>query len=525
MNAETEIINQVTAEFSADAVLSSSTDGNVLNIRTRPDALAKVTSSIAHRFDASLVTLHAADTRLSCGNFTIYAVLAPVKQDLFVTVMAEVPESPGTFPSVTPLIYSADWYEREILDMFGLTAIGHPDMRPLVLYDNWPQGYFPLRKDFKGPVPQAKTEYTYRRVEGEGVFEIPVGPVHAGVIEPGHFRFSVAGEPVINLEIRMGYVHKGIEKLSESMPYGKGVFLAERISGDNGVAHSTAYCQALEQIAGVKVPGRARYLRTVFLEMERIYCHFGDIGGIALDTAYNVGAQHSYILREQMMALNERITGSRLLRSVNCIGGVRRDISKEDVQEIRAALIKIKLDFDEFVTLAFTQPSLLDRIETTGRLSTEAAKGLNVVGPGARASGIDRDVRRDHPHAAYEELSFRVPTYSEGDVYARTKVKIDEVRESVSLIEQALSQMPGGEIAVPVGNIPQGRIGMSLVETHRGEAVHWILSGDGRPFRHKIRDPSFCNWLAMETAVIGNIVPDFPLVNKSFNLSYSGNDL
>ena len=214
-------------------------------------------------------------------------------------------------------IYAADWYEREILDMFGLTPLGHPDLRPLVLYDDWPQGIYPLRKDFdlSTKVPRVPSEYHFKKVEGEGVFEIPVGPVHAGVIEPGHFRFSVAGEPVINLEIRLGYTHKGIEKLSEGMPYAKGVFLAERISGDSGVAHSTAYCQAVEKAAGVKIPERAEYLRTVFLEMERIYNHLGDVGGIALDTAFSVAAAHAFILKERMLQLNECVTGSRLLRS------------------------------------------------------------------------------------------------------------------------------------------------------------------------------------------------------------------
>jgi Ni,Fe-hydrogenase III large subunit len=330
---------------------------------------------------------------------------------------------------------------------------------------------------------------------------------------------------VINLEVRLGYVHKGIERLSESMPYARGVYLAERISGDNGFAHSTAYCQAVEQIAGVRAPERAEYLRTVFLEMERIYNHLGDAGGIALDTAYSVGAQHAYILRERMLQLNDEICGSRLLRSINCIGGVRRDVTKEDVAKLRAALIAVKLDLNDFVGLVTRMPALLDRTETTGILPTEAAKNLDVVGPGARASGIDRDVRRDHPYAAYGKMSFNVHTLKEGDVNARMQVKIFELYDSMSIIEQALDTLPGGDIFVPVKDVPADRIGMSLVEAPRGELVHWILSGDGKPYRHKVRDPSFCNWPALEIAVPGNIVPDFPLVNKSFNLSYSGNDL
>ncbi len=517
------IASEIAAYFDSDMATASVT-GNEVHIRTNKDSLARVAAYVAEKYDGRLITLHAVDARKTGGTFTLVAAFS-LQGDRFAVIEADVPAGEPSFHSLTPYVYCANWYEREITDMFGLTPIGHPDLRPLVLYDNWPQGYHPLRKDFKSNVPQVKVDYPYHRVEGEGVFEIPVGPVHAGVIEPGHFRFSVAGEPVISLEVRMGYVHKGIEKLSESTTYDKGVYLAERISGDNGFSHSTAYCQAIEKIAGIEVPERARYLRTVFLEMERIYNHLGDVGGIALDTAYNVGAQHAYIMRERMLQLNEEICGSRLLRSINRVGGVRRDITKDDAAKLRTALIKVKLDLNDFVSLVSMQPSLLDRTETTGVLSAEAAKSLNVVGPGARASGIDRDVRRDHPYAAYGRLHFKVHTLKEGDVNARMKVKIFETYDAMSIIEQALDSLPGGDVFTLPGEVPAGKTGMSLVESPRGELVHWILTGEGRPSRHKVRDPSFCNWLALEVAVPGNIVPDFPLVNKSFNLSYSGNDL
>ena len=519
------ITNEITAAFGADMALAKE-EGNNVFVRAGKDALPYVASFVVKRYGATLASIHAADTRRVNGGYTIYVVMSLAAENLIVTVEAEIPELPGTYQSLTPMIYSANWYEREIADMFGLTPVGHPDLRPLVLYDNWPPEYHPLRKDAGGMPPKVPTEYPYHRVEGEGVFEIPVGPVHAGVIEPGHFRFSVAGEPVLNLEIRMGYVHKGIEKLSERMTYAKGVALAERISGDNGMAHATAYCQAVEQIAEMEVPDRARYIRTVFLEMERIYNHLGDVGGISLDTAYNVGAQHAYILREKILQLNECITGSRLLRSINKIGGVRQDLTKDDTEKIRTALVKIKLDFEDFANLVNRQTSIMDRTETTGVLPIDAAKNLNVVGPGARGSGISRDVRRDHPYAAYGDLSFVVHTRKEGDVNARMQVKIAEIYDSMSLVEEALTKLPTGSIRAEPADIPAGKIGISLVEAPRGELVHWILAGDGgKPFRHKIRDPSFCNWLAMEVATPGNIVPDFPLVNKSFSLSYSGNDL
>ena len=503
-------------------IISLEIRGNCLDILVESEALAPVASYVYKKFGASLVTEHAADL----GPMRVYAVFSLNKEGLFVTVMSDI-EDRHVYRSLTPDIYAADWYEREIMDMFGLIPLGHPDLRPLVLYDDWPQDLYPLRKDFdlSSRVPRVPTEYHFKKVEGEGVFEIPVGPVHAGVIEPGHFRFSVAGEPVINLEIRLGYAHKGIEKLSESMPYAKGVYLAERISGDNSVAHAAAYCQAVEQAGDIVIPDRAEYLRTVYLEMERVYCHLGDVGGIALDTGFNVAASHAFILKERMMQLNAHTSDSRLLRSTCCIGGVRRDIGTDTAMRIRGTLIRTKLDLNDLVELLAHTPSFLDRVESTGRLPEEAARSLNVVGPAARASGIGRDVRQDHPYAAYGKLNFKVPVLKEGDVDARLHVKIDEIYESMSLIEQALDTMPAGEICSAPIEIPVGRIGMGLVEAPRGEAVHWLLSGEGRPFRHKIRDPSYCNWPALEVAVPGNIVPDFPLINKSFNLSYSGSDL
>ncbi|MCX6653307.1 MAG: NADH-quinone oxidoreductase subunit C [Methanomassiliicoccales archaeon] len=522
-----EIIDSM-PEGLAAAVISTNVKDENIWMEIDRSRLREVAAHIHNLWGANLITMHAVDNRSATNDFKVIVVLGLKGEEEFVTLLASVDRERPEFDSLTSEILCADWYEREIHDFFGITPLGHPELRPLVLYDDWPTGIYPLRKDFdvRTRVPRVPTKYPFRQVEGEGVFEIPVGPVHAGVIEPGHFRFSVAGEPILALEVRLGYTHKGIEKLSEGMRYQKGVYLAERVSGDNSYAHSLAYCQAVEMMAEVQVPERALYLRSAYAEMERIYNHLGDLGGIALDTAFNVGAAHAHILRERMLSLNDQIIGSRLLRSVNCLGGVRRDLMKEDVDILSSSLIDLKLEFKEFADLIVGTPSLLDRTEATGVLSLEAAKDLNVVGPGARASGVDRDVRRDHPYAAYRCLSFKVPVYKQGDVDARMRVKIDEVYESISMIEQVLGNLPGGDVSVRSVEVPEGMTGMGLVESPRGELVHWMIAGpEQRPFRHKIRDASFHNWRAMEVAVLGNIVPDFPLVNKSFNLSYSGNDL
>ncbi len=465
-----DIVRSMSAEL-ASALLSQKVKGNEIWLEVPSHHLPQAASHVHNLWGANLVTFHAVDNRASTGDFKLCLVMALKGEDDFLVLLSSVDPAIAEFPSLTPDIPCAEWYEREIMDMMGLRAVGHPDPRPLVLWDDWPEGAFPLRKDFDptAPVPRTPRPYAYRRVEGEGVFEIPVGPVHAGVIEPGHFRFSVAGEPILNLELRLGYVHKGVEKLSEGMPYAKGVLLAERISGDNGFAHSLAYCQAVESLAGAQVPDRALFLRSAFAELERIYNLLGDLGGIVLDVAFNVAAQHAHIMRERAMDLNDHLTGSRLLRGVNCLGGVRRDVDAGKAAHALSRLVRLKLDVREFFSLVASTQSVLDRTESTGRIGLQAAQDLNLVGPAAR---------------------------------------------------------PAGGVGCGPLEVPEGLTAMSLVESPRGELVHWMISGaGGRPFRHKVRDASFHNWRAMEVAVLGDIVPDFPLINKSLNLSYSGNDL
>jgi Ni,Fe-hydrogenase III large subunit/Ni,Fe-hydrogenase III component G len=525
-NRMQDIIRSMPVELSS-RILSTKVKGNEIWLQVELEDFAQAAAHIHNLWGASIVTFHGVDNRPLSQDFKLVLVLALKGEEDFVVLLASVDPGKRMFPSLTPEIPCANWYEREMQDLLGLVPVGHPDPRPLVLYDDWPALEHPLTRDFPAnkKVPRTYTGYAYNQVAGEGVFEVPVGPVHAGVIEPGHFRFSVAGEPVLNLEIRLGYVHKGIEKLFEGQTYAKGVFLAERISGDNSFSHSLAFCQAVEGM-GQGAPERAEYLRTAFAELERIYCLMGDVGGIALDVAFNVAAHHAYIMKERSMDLNDYLTGSRLLRGVNCLGGVRKDVPEDKLPKVLNELIKLKLDLKEFTSLVLGSQSVLERTEMTGAVSLVAANDLNLVGPVARASGLDRDVRRDHPYAAYRQMSFRVPVRYEGDVQARLLVKLDELNESISIVEQALGNLPSGPICHEIASIEAGRTSMGLVESPRGELVHWTLSGEGnRPYRHKARDASFHNWRAMEVAVLGNIVPDFPLINKSFNLSYSGSDL
>jgi Ni,Fe-hydrogenase III large subunit/Ni,Fe-hydrogenase III component G len=513
----------------SSSIASSVVEGNNIKIHIPKDHFSTFVAGLVKIRDVDLITFHAVDEWEMHEAFRLYLLLS-MAHDLFLTITTDVDPTEPVFPSITPIVYAANWYEREIKDMFGLFPEGHPDPRPLVLYDSWPENTFPLRKDFawNTKVPSAQSLYLFRRVEGDGVFEISVGPVHAGIIEPGHFNFSVAGEPIINLEIRLGYVHKGIEKLSEQKTYDHGVYLAERVSGDNSFAHATAYCQAVESIASVSIPDRARYIRTIFLECERLYNLFRDVAGITLVTGYNPGAQMAYSMQEEMMQLNDCMTGSRFLRGAIRIGGVNKDLTPEICQTILGKLETLERDFNIFKDMVTRMSTLLDRTQTTGVVTRKIAKDLDFVGPVARASGIDRDARRDHPYAAYPDVSFDVITMQDGDVHCRYLVKMGEILQAMKIIRQSIEKLPEGAIAIDILEVPEGKIGFSIVESPRGELMHWILSGNGKPYRHKIRDPSFNNWIALEQAVVGyngNIVPDFPLINKSMNLSYSGNDL
>jgi Ni,Fe-hydrogenase III large subunit len=348
-----------------------------------------------------------------------------------------------------------------------------------------------------------------------------VGPIHAGVIEPGHFRFSVAGEPIQMLRVHLGYTHRGIEKMLESPVNKDNTRLVERISGDNAIAHCLAYLQAIED--GTEIPMRARFVRTVYAELERLYYLLSGMAGIAMDTALSVPATKGYVLKERILRLNERISGHRMLWGTLRPGGLRVDLNDGSASEIEREMLRLKFDVDDLFEIMTSSPSFMDRTETTGILTNDDAVGLRAVGPVARASGVDYDVRKDHPYAAYGAVGLNVPTYMSGDVHARLKVRKNEIVESISIITQCLNNMEAGETSCSVRTRDGFHIGMA--ESPRGEVIHCVHVTDGRIVRYKIRDASVPNWPALELAVLGNIVPDFPLVNKSFDLSYSGNDL
>jgi Ni,Fe-hydrogenase III large subunit/Ni,Fe-hydrogenase III component G len=476
-----------------------------------------------------LTLLWACDERPVRETYWIHYLFTLEASHHWVVLSIELTDNDRSFPSITPYIHAAKWYEREIRDMFGLIPQGHPDLRRLIRHEHWPKGAHPLKKDFPWDrvLGRQQGEYHFRHIDGEGVFEVPVGPIHAGIIEAGHFRFSVAGEPIMQLELRHFWKHRGIEKLFEQQRLIDAVPLAERVSGDTTVGHSLAYCQAVETLLRLEVPRRARYLRSLFLELERLHNHLGDIGAMCNDTAYSPAHAHCGRMKERIMQLNDRLTGSRFLRGVIRVGGVTRDIETRRLVDIVDELNRIQPDFSEVGAIIFANASLTDRLETTGILDEQAAWDHAVMGVVGRASGRDCDLRRDRPFAAYDELPVNVALYRYGDVRARLRVRGDEIHESIRLIREIREKIPDGPIAnAPSCSPTSGDWTLSAVEGWRGEILYAVTAGEGgRVHRCKVRDPSFVNWPAIQWAVPGNIIPDFPLINKSFNLSYAGNDL
>jgi Ni,Fe-hydrogenase III large subunit/Ni,Fe-hydrogenase III component G len=478
-------------------------------------------------WDARLVSVFADDVRATEGAFHLYYVYALDAAHGFIILRVPVSSDQPEFMSLTNAIHAVNWQEREVQDLFGLKLVGHPNPRRCALHDDWPE-VFPLRKDFDLRTelpPFSGPRHKFRAVEGEGVFQVPVGPVHAGIIEPGHFLFSVAGEPVLYLQLRMFYVHKGTEKLFENLPISHCVRLAESISGDSSFAHATAFCHAVERAAEVEAPPRARALRTLCLELERLYNHVADIGAICNDVAYVTANMHAMRLKERVLRINEHLTGNRLLRGMACLGGVRFDFDAEQLHALAELADWFEHEFKQLVELIRGNSGTRDRLETTGVLTPEIASDLGVVGIAGRASGFDHDLRRDFPNDFYDQMQFTVPVFTVGDVQHRMEVRREEVFQSLSIIRQALGKLPAGPIRAEIGEVPPNRVALGYVEGWRGEIFHWIHTAPGnRLARCKIKDPSLQNWPALSEAIMGNIIPDFPAVNKSFNLSYSGTD-
>ncbi len=434
-------------------------------------------------------------------------------------------------PSHTPYYIAADRPGRHLQDMFGVMLTDHPDTRRWTRHNAWGDGEFPLRKGFDvaGEPPDdtpPHTDYRFMLAQGAGVYEVPVGPIHAGIIEPGHFRFQAVGETVLNLEERLGYAHKGIEKIAEGRNPAGLARLAGRVSGDTTVAHTWAACMAMERAADIDVPPRALALRAVMAERERIINHLMDVAMICNDVSYAFGFYQFSRLREDWLRLNRTLFGHRLMMDRIVPGGVNIDIDAQQAGTLRAQSDALIRELDELLPILADNASLQDRIVNTGVLSVDFAARFGCVGYVGRASGQDFDVRRDAAYAPYDTLDITVPVSTAGDVAARLQIRIAEIRVSLALQSQLLGSLPTGELSA-VWRAPAGDSeGLGIVDGWRGEIITYVrFDNTGCIARYYPRDPSWLIWPALEKLIRGNIVPDFPVCNKSVNGSFSGQDL
>lgn len=439
-----------------------------------------------------------------------------------------VPMEADGIPTLAGLSYAAGRFEREMRDLFGLVPLGHPLPRRLVRHAHWPTGYHPLRRNAVTPTTfdDDTGSFPFLEVTGDGVYEIPVGPVHAGMIEPGHFRFSVVGETILRMKARLWFVHRGVEGLFEGKAPAEGIELAERISGDTAVGHSLAYVQAVEQALGVTCSRSDLVARAMLLELERLYNHVGDIGAMVNDVGYGIINAQTGVLRERLLRHNKTVTGHRLLRGAIGIGATRLR-ALPDVSLVASTAAELA----DIVAIALGNRVVVDRFTATSILSTEKARELGTLGYVAKASGVAVDARADHPFVALGD-GFSPEVESGGDVMARFMVRVREAQQSAALVADLAARIQGSSVtgvaddAVAPAGVGGGTgAGLGVVEAWRGTLVHRVEIRSGVVTRCKVVDPSFFNWPALPVALQDTIVPDFPLTNKSFGQSYAGNDL
>jgi Ni,Fe-hydrogenase III large subunit len=447
----------------------------------------------------------------------ILAVMAEDGRGRLGVVRASVPEN-RRYPALSSELPQAQAFERELFEDHGVHPQGHPWLKPL-------RRHVDLEAKAGRGSPRVQP-HPFFRVDGPGVHEVAVGPVHAGIIEPGHFRFQCHGETVLHLEIQLGYQHRGAEALLLGSPPARRLVIAESIAGDTSIGHALAHCGVIEALADTEAPLYAQSIRGIALELERLSNHVGDLGALCNDVGYLPGAAWFGRLRGEFLNLLMEASGNRFGRGLMKLGGIRFGLSSEQKREFLARLAKAEQDLRETADLTFGESSVCSRFEQTGVVTREAAESLGLVGPVARASGCDRDVRRDHPSGIFRFVHIPVALVESGDVMARALVRLLEAQRSMTFLREQLAELPEEAGSVDMPALRPERLVVSMVEGWRGELVHVATtSADGQLVGYKIVDPSFHNWFGLAIAMRGNQISDFPLCNKSFNLSYAGHDL
>ncbi|MEM0371454.1 MAG: NADH-quinone oxidoreductase subunit C [Ignisphaera sp.] len=498
-----------------------------LRVVTLKDNLYNVIEKLLKIKDVYLRTMVSSDERAINGFFKLYYVFGI--DTLSKSVIIEVPltENDLIVPTLVNLVKAVDWYEREAHDLMGI-KFAKRNLYRFVLPDDWPTDVYPLRKDYT--VQDLMKLYTpkviehAKEVEAETVTIIPIGPYHPALHEPEYFELYVRGEKIVDVRYIGFMVHRGIEKLGESMKYNQVPFLAERICGICGFVHSTSYCQAVEHALRIDVPERAQYIRSIVLELERLHSHLLWLGVAFHLLGYDTGFMHSWRIREQVMILAELLTGSRKTYGINIVGGVRRDIDEDKIRKFLEVLKNVEKEFKTFIDIAISVPQVKARLKGTGILPKSEAQALSLVGPTVRGSGIPRDVRKDYPYAAYRYVHFDVAVQDECDNMARALVRVNEIFESIDILRQLLDKLPKGAIAVESWEPEPHRIGIGSVEAPRGEVIHMVITGTYSPYRWRVRAPTYQNLPAVPIMLREMELADAPITIASIDPCFSCTD-
>lgn len=510
-----------------DSILAMSRDGITVKVALKAGCLRKALEAIYSEHDLYFRTMAASDERREEGVYKLYYVLGIDSEGTNIVIEVPVPEGVEIY-AVSDLFRASDWYELEAHDLFGIMFNGRT-LRRLVLPDDWPEDLYPLRKDVS--VKELREIYQPQMISriatelgAEEVVRIPIGPYHPALHEPEYFELYVRGEKIVDARYIGFMVHRGIEKLAESMKYDQVPFLAERICGICGFVHSTSYVQAVEDALNIQVPERADFIRSIVLEVERIHSHLLWLGVALHLLGYDTGFMHAWRIREKVMVLAELLTGSRKTYGIALVGGVKKDVTQDAISKVKETLNQLKKEYKEFIDVATNVPQVRARLTGTGVLPRGEARAYSLVGPTVRGSGLARDVRKDYTYAAYNYVSFRVPVYTEGDNLARTLVRIDEVFESISILEQLIDMLPGGPIMVESWEPQPMKFGIGAVEAPRGEVVHVVITGQYGPYRWRVRAPTYQNLQAVPIMLKGVDLADAPLTIASIDPCFSCTD-
>jgi Ni,Fe-hydrogenase III large subunit/Ni,Fe-hydrogenase III component G len=522
----TRVEETVAARCDGAFLSGTQPQADTLHFKIEKRAMRAVVEALVNELGARFMVSVGTDTRSLTGDFAILHLFSLDHEHLYVLLESPVSEEDLKIASITDIIPGANWAEREYRDAVGVHPEGHPDPRRLLLADDWPEGVYPLRRDFpyNGQPPPAENVRPQMREPPKGASVVPLGPFFPVLEEPSYWRMFVEGETIVGCDTRLFYNHRGIEKLGDSvLTYGQIPYLAERICGICGFIHSSCYCQAVEKAAGIEAPRRARYVRTILLELERIHSHLLWLGIAGHIIGFETVLMQTWRIREPVMWLCEEISGNRKTYGMNTVGGLSRDLSNEAKPKLLETLAQVEKETIAVRNAIVGDSTLQARTKGVGVLTSEWAKKICAVGPPARASAVAIDARIDHPYAAYDELPPRIATEEAGDVWARVLVRVSELLDSIRLVREGLAGLPEGPICAEIKEaIPPGRVGVSVVEAPRGEAVHFVLTGgDNRPYRWRVRAPSYPNLQALPAMVLDGNIADVPITLGSLDPCFS----